>query len=134
LPGKINFKKRILSSLPVIIWMIFIFFLSSKENLPDLNKFILNFDKIAHFIVYFVLGIFLQVFFIINFDLKRKQFYYIFIIAVGFTFALSDEYHQIFVPNREPDLYDLIFDFLGIIFSIFFIKIIKKNLKNYKII
>ena len=134
MPGKINFKKRILSSLPVILWMIFIFFLSSKENLPDLNKFILNFDKIAHFIVYFVLGIFLQVFLIINFDLKRKQFYYIFIIAVGFTFALSDEYHQIFVPNRKPDLYDLIFNFLGIIFSIFFIKIIKKNLKNYKII
>jgi len=134
LPGKINFKKRILSSLPVILWMILIFFLSSKENLPDLNKFILNFDKIAHFIVYFVLGIFLQVFFIINFDLKRKQFYYIFIIAAGFTFALGDEYHQIFVPNREPDLYDLIFDFLGIIFSLFFIKIINNILKNYKII
>jgi len=134
LPGKINFRKRILSSLPVIIWMIFIFFLSSKENLPDLNKFILNFDKIAHFVVYFVLGIFLQVFFIINLDLKRKQIYYIIIISIGFTFALSDEYHQIFVPNREPDFYDLIFDFLGIIFSLFFLKIIKNILKNYKII
>lgn len=134
MPGKINFKKRILSSLPVILWMSLIFFLSSKENLPDLNKFILNFDKIAHFVVYFVLGIFLQVFFIINLDLKRKQIYYIIIISIGFTFALSDEYHQIFVPNREPDFYDLIFDFLGIIFSLFFLKIIKNILKNYKII
>ncbi len=134
MPGKINFKKRILSSLPVILWMSLIFFLSSKENLPDLNKFILNFDKISHFVVYFVLGIFLQVFFIINLDLKRKQIYYIIIISIGFTFALSDEYHQIFVPNREPDFYDLIFDFLGIIFSLFFLKIIKNILKNYKII
>lgn len=131
---KINLKKRILSSLPTIIWMSLIFFLSSRENLPDLNKFILNFDKIAHFLVYFVLGIFLQFFFIINFDLKSKQLYYIIVIAIGFTFALSDEYHQIFVPNREPDFYDLIFDFLGIVFSLFFIKIIKKNLKNYKLI
>lgn len=131
---KINLKKRILSSLPTIIWMSLIFFLSSRENLPDLNKFILNFDKIAHFLVYFVLGIFLQFFFIINFDLKSKQLYYIIVISIGFTFALSDEYHQIFVPNREPDFYDLIFNFLGIIFSLFFIKIIKKNLKNYKLI
>lgn len=34
--------------------------------------------------------------------------------AISFLYALSDEYHQSFVPGRDPDPFDVLIDSLGI--------------------
>ncbi len=48
-------------------------------------------------------------------------------LIVSVLFAISDEVHQFFVPDRIMDIYDLIADLLGILFSILFFNLILKN-------
>lgn len=87
-------------------------------------------DKIAHFIVYFVLGMLLILGLIINIR-KNDTYRIIIILFIGSLFAFIDEYHQSFVPNRVPDLLDLIADILGIIFSLIFYKHLKIMIKTF---
>ncbi|HRP01833.1 MAG TPA: VanZ family protein [Candidatus Kapabacteria bacterium] len=93
-------------------------YLSSQEQLPDVQELFKNADKVAHFGVYFILGLFL------NYGLSKyfnKSFLFTSIISivVGITFSFIDEYHQSFVPNRVSDSLDLVADTLGILLSSF---------------
>lgn len=119
-----NIKNKYLNLLfflPSILWMALITYLSSRSQIPDMQQFFQHADKVAHFSVYFILGILLLIGLKIN--LKISNFLYsILTISIGFSFAIIDEYHQSFVPNRVPDLYDFIADILGIIISLFFYK------------
>lgn len=40
------------------------------------------------------------------------------VLIIGVLFAASDEVHQIFVPNREGSIADLIIDVAGIAISL----------------
>lgn len=39
------------------------------------------------------------------------------VFLIAFIYAISDEFHQAFVPNRDPSLYDLFFDAVGILIT-----------------
>ena len=114
--------------LPVYLYMILIFYLSSFSYIPSVESviakgfFIPNYIK--HGIEYFVLGILL-----IRAGKKSefKNYFLISIIIIG-IYGLSDEFHQIFVPGREFDLIDWVSDIIGglasgIIFSLNKLKI-----------
>jgi len=98
--------------------MLIIFYLSSQEQLPDVQVFFKHADKIAHFGVYFILGIFIKFAFYQNIQ-NKLMLINILTLAVGTFFAYTDEYHQSFVPNRVSSLVDLIFDIFGILLSLF---------------
>lgn len=38
-------------------------------------------------------------------------------VLFGFLYALSDEYHQSFIPTREPSMSDLLFDLAGLLLA-----------------
>jgi len=107
-------RKKILKSwLPVALWMAVIFMLSSVpgEAMPKIS--LPNFNSFAHFLEYCILG----VLFIraamnsnIKLSLPKLAVLSIFLIAL---FAISDEWHQYFVPGRMTDLVDFLFDSLG---------------------
>lgn len=40
------------------------------------------------------------------------------LIAVGLLYALSDEWHQMYVPGRSPDLADWLADAVGLLTGI----------------
>lgn len=70
-------------------------------------------DRVAHFVVYFGLGT-LTMFSAAGFgphELTLRHTIAAFAVAVAF--AVSDEWHQSFVPGRDSSLKDLIFDTLG---------------------
>lgn len=140
-------KKRI-SLIFVIIWMLFIFILSSYSapessnqsgiivdtittvfkvsessttfhmNTTDFITFIVR--KLAHFSEYLVLGI-LVCNMINNY---RKKIYIGSIICI--LYAISDEIHQIFIPGRSCEIRDMVIDIIGALIGIYIVKKIKK--------
>lgn len=133
-------KKKIISIVLVIVWMIFIFTMSSFDAnesssqsnfIVDLIVNILNIDnvdvisyivrKLAHFTEYLILGILVC-------NMLRcydKKYYLAIIICV--LYAISDEVHQAFVPGRSPQIYDMLIDSFGSICGIVLVNIFIKN-------
>lgn len=119
-------KKLITLWLPVFLWCVVIYYLSSVPNLKsDLSgQWDFIFRKIAHITEYAVLTF---LFFRassknLNF---RRAIYYATLFSI--TFALTDEYHQLFVFGRQGNLGDVLIDSLGVFFATFLIY--KKVLK-----
>ena len=136
-------SKNKISLLLVILWMIFIFVMSSFDatsssnqsnfivdiitsiiNIKDIGLLSLIIRKLAHFIEYFILGI-LVINFITRYDKKI-----IIAILLCIIYATSDEIHQIFVTGRSCQIIDIMIDSLGSIMGIYLYKLITKKCKN----
>ena len=76
-------------------------------------------DKSLHFSAFLVLSITLY-----------KTFKNIFLLFILFFYAVISEFIQYYLPYREMELMDVMFNFLGIfvfLFSIFFLKTLEKK-------
>ncbi|NMA62964.1 MAG: VanZ family protein [Syntrophomonadaceae bacterium] len=129
-------KKRILSWIVVLLWMLLIFHLSSQAAedsnqlstgitrvvvqtverfLPDTDIDIGSVNHIvrknAHFAAYLVLGV------LVMNALRRSEVYGFRALAIALgicvVYAISDEVHQLFVPGRGAQVKDVIIDSLG---------------------
>lgn len=136
-------QKNKISLLLVILWMIFIFVMSSFDatsssnqsnfivdiitsiiNIKDTGLLSLIIRKLAHFTEYFILGI-LVINFITRYDKKI-----IIAILLCIIYATSDEIHQIFVPGRSCQIIDIMIDSLGSIMGVYLCKLITKKCKK----
>lgn len=119
-------KKIANAILPPIAWAALIFFLSSQAVLPGIDISTLDFvaKKMAHMIVYGVLYILLyRATAILTDTLPSKNRHHWLLYApllLCLTYAISDEIHQTFVPNRSGSIRDVGYDMLGA--SIAFLK------------
>jgi VanZ family protein len=149
-------KKKILSAVLLILWMIVIFLFSSQPSnnstiltnnfiskimhfttfntisISDLNAIIrdifLPVRKVAHFSEYFVLGILSYNFFC---NIKKTKYIMHFSILFCFTYALSDEVHQLYVIGRNGSLIDVVIDTCGALLGIvIFSKVVKRKFIN----
>jgi len=100
---------------PVVVWMIIIFLLSSRQSVTVSPEYFLNFlfFKTLHIIEYSIL-------FALTAralyrggrgEVKRDVYVWAFIMTV--VYAMSDELHQQFVPSRQGHLRDVIIDGIG---------------------
>ena len=114
-------------TITTVIYMIFIIYLSHipQDELPAERSGIENIDLLFHFIEYSVLGFLL--FQSIYVDKLITINPLLASILIGILFAISDEYHQSFVPGRHMSLMDVIFDSLGIIFGSSFVSRISNS-------
>ena len=96
--------------IPAVLWGAFIFFMSSRPNLA-VASFPFS-DKIAHFVVYFILGYFVSKGLAGDPGLLNKK-KFVFSVLIILAYAFSDEFHQTFVPGRTAELGDLLSDFAG---------------------
>ncbi len=109
-------KKKILSLyLPWLFWMGIIFYLSSipevRISQEDLWDLILR--KLAHMLVFGIL-------FLLSWRISTQQkiakpYLWAFIWAV--VYALSDEFHQSFIPTRVASSLDVIIDCGGVLMA-----------------
>ena len=109
-----NLKNLFSAWLPVITWAGLMFYLSDQSSLPSFKISVVNFlfVKTAHIFVYAVL------FFLINRALKINtklniNFAWKLALVLTLTYAISDEVHQSFIPNRFGTLRDVGYDMLG---------------------
>lgn len=87
----------------------------------DLQSMGIEIRKVAHFTIYFILGFFLA--------LSRKRLGKQQIsenILLIFLFAISDEFHQSFIPGRGPSFKDVLIDTSGAMTSTLLIYSLKK--------
>ena len=100
--------------LPMLLWMGLIFALSSRSNLPSLPNKTVDFTikKAGHITEYGVLAFLLW-------RAISKEKGWLALPSFGGAFvlsclyAMSDEFHQTFVPGRSSRLTDVGFDALG---------------------
>lgn len=115
--------------LPVVIYMSLIFYLSSIPGTYVTTKISIN-DKILHIIEFFGLAFLLYRCFNTAENKNVKKHEYLLAIALAVLYAISDEFHQSFVPGRAADIIDVIADSIGAI-SIIGLRYIKMNYFNY---
>lgn len=111
--------------IPAIACASFIFYVSGKPSL-GLPSFPQS-DKIMHMIAYAVLA-----YFVARALHKVHSFGYMKLIFIGMFIAglygLSDEIHQMFVPTRSADAFDLLADFMGgLMGAIIYAKLLQNN-------
>lgn len=106
-------RTRIAYILATLIWMGFIFYLSSipdlKSSLPSLADFILR--KLAHFLEYAVLYFLLWK---TTEDVPKRERI---ALALTILYAVSDEMHQGFVHGRVMSVIDVLIDTAGGVFG-----------------
>lgn len=98
----------IISVAPATLWASLLFWLSSQPFLPGPS--VQGSDKVFHFVAYFVLGTTLAW----AGRKSRGKALHMALFAAGVLYALSDEWHQSFVPGRDPSAGDLVADILGL--------------------
>lgn len=99
--------------LPALIWMAIIFWLSSQSTLtnpaPGLDDKVL--EVTGHLVEYGVLALLLY------YPLRQRDMTPRTVFAVALIgavlYGISDEWHQSFVPNRTPSVFDLLVDTIG---------------------
>lgn len=98
--------------LPVIVWMCLIFFNSSipGSSIPSLFQFQ---DIIFHLFAYFILALFFSR--ALKNTLPGINSFKIIFFTVIFSvvYGISDELHQVFVPDREFLGFDILVDGIG---------------------
>ena len=138
--------KRILKIILLISWMILIFMLShqngsiSSKQSDGLVRFtnkIIGIDKhvlvvivrkLAHVFEYLVLS----VLFYTNLTEYKNQKILIHTFIFSVTYAIFDEFHQIFIYERSGSITDIIIDILGIILGVVTLKLYNRFINRQK--
>ena len=93
---------------PAAAWAALLFFLSALPAVSSPARLPFG-DKIGHFALYAVLGLLLAW----GRSRAAAPVAHVILIAIGALYGLTDEWHQMFVPGRVPDVADWIADVAG---------------------
>ena len=114
---EISGERPLVYVLPLFLYMFLIFGLSSISRYPEIPHWVFNLDKFIHTIEYYILGYLLMRVLVTS---PRSVFAgspAVFAIVFGMLYAISDEWHQSFVPGRYASVYDVLFDILGVVLA-----------------
>lgn len=118
------FKKISKHWLPVFFWAGVIFYLSNQPDLKSGLEYDFYLRKAAHVLEYFILTFLLHRAFKSHGMENKKAMAFSAVIA--FLYAASDEWHQIFVFEREGKISDVTIDGFGVLFYFLYYRL--KNL------
>lgn len=99
-----------------------------KEEMVDVEYLNFLIRKIAHMSEYFILSL-LVLNVIIQFKGKIEYKHYIISICFCLMYAITDEFHQTFVPGRTGQALDVLIDTFGAILGCGIYKIIRSRKK-----
>ncbi len=108
---------------PSVLIMAIIYYFSSQtgSELQGLFPFLDSFNW-GHLVAYFVLA--LSYYWALS--TYRMKYIYIVVIVLCLLYGVTDEWHQSFVPNRTPDIADLINDTIGASIAMFLVSRFRK--------
>jgi len=109
----VKLPRVVANQFPVVFWAVSIFVLSGIQGFP-VSRTPFGFDKIAHFVMFFVFcGLGWRALFHQSASEKLRRYALLGAFILAVAYGALDELHQVFVPGRSPDLYDLVADALG---------------------
>jgi VanZ family protein len=99
--------------LPSLCWMGVIFYLSSRSG-TELQGMFPFFDSFnfGHFFAFFILAL-LYYWALFPCEARIKMDIRLLAVLLSALYGISDEFHQSFIPNRTPDVLDIVNDGLG---------------------
>lgn len=110
-----NHLKRIRLWIPLAAWIVFIFGISSIPSLSTEEVGLpRGFDKIAHFIEYFVLALLFRRG-LSGTDEKKEAPVVLLILATGLLIGVMDEMYQSLIPGRHSSIFDFSADAAGLL-------------------
>lgn len=142
-------KKKIINILLLIIWILFIFIMSSFNadkssmqsglivdilsnifHISNIDLLTIIIRKLAHITEYLILGILM-----INClkDYKINKLYLVSILLC-IIYSMLDEFHQTFINGRSGEIQDILIDTIGIITGILIYNLLLKKIyhNNFK--
>lgn len=111
--------KRFLHWLPALLWAAIIFYFSAQERAPQLSSqpgVQLALQKLGHATEYAILAFLIQRPLRLAHRLPLHRAL-VFAIILAAAYAVSDEWHQYFVPGRSAQLSDVAIDTTGAIIA-----------------
>jgi VanZ family protein len=104
---------QLLAKIPFVFASAGIYYFSSLPQPPFVMTSFQWQDKVLHLCAYLFYGIAIAIGIHPHqsFSLKKRV---IIIVTIGFVYAMSDEFHQSFVPGRTSEIGDLIADWIGV--------------------
>ena len=99
---------------PVLVYAGLIFFLSSQSQFPEEFPSFFGFDKVVHFVEYYIFGWLLYRWFSSPDWVWGRRGVLLMTLLVGIGYAVGDEWHQSFVPGRDASFFDVLLDAAGI--------------------
>lgn len=118
---------NILSKLPLLVASAGIFYFSSLPQPPFVLTSFQWQDKVLHLAAYFAYGITIALAIHVHQSISSNKKMTL-IGLIGFLYALSDEFHQSFVPGRTSELGDIIADWIGVISAIMLYRLCIKRI------
>lgn len=115
---------RIIRWLPALLMMLIIFLVSARSSseLPDFGWADRLIKKSGHVMGYALLALFSWH----ALEWKKERRFLAWLVAI--VYAVTDEFHQWFVPGRHPSIWDvLIFDNLGALASLSLATVYRKR-------
>jgi VanZ family protein len=111
----------------VAAWMGVIFYLSNQPQLPSVPGIRIEPQDIAgHFVVYGILAV------VLRWALAGAGVHapdrWAFLLAV--LYGVSDEFHQSFIPNRNPDIFDVATDAAGALFALAMPRLLRQRARR----
>ena len=94
---------------PAAGWAVVLFLLSAWPDPGGLGRIPIS-DKVAHVILYAVLGLALGY----AWSREPRLIAHTVLIALGALYGVSDEWHQMYVPGRIADVRDWVADVVGL--------------------
>lgn len=106
--------RKLVRWLPVLLWMGLIFYMSAQPDLPhhpdDIVDLILK--KMGHMAEYGILAGLVWWAWPKGGEADSRRIF-LFTLIISGLYAISDEFHQFFVPGRDGRLLDVAFDLVG---------------------
>jgi len=108
--------------------------LIQKLEEPEKERALLHTEviirKLAHFSLYTLVGILVMVLLKLYSLNEKKRILYSF--CIGVIYAMSDEIHQLFIPERTGQRTDVLIDSCGVAIGIMTVIVISKLIVKYK--
>ena len=98
---------------------------NNQEAVDTIEVFI---RKLAHFSIYSLLGLLIMLLFsTYNFKENKMLLY---TLLIGLIYAITDEFHQSFIPGRSAQISDVLLDSAGVLFGSLIVLLVIKNIHN----
>lgn len=103
--------------------------------MPEALPVFPGFDKIMHFVEYFILGYLIsRALYVVHPSSFAFRNVPCTAVAIGVLYGISDEWHQSFVPGRDASIFDLLFDALGVFMAVFFFNRLRYGVRSLMIL